>query len=125
MKALWIASLVAAIVLPCGAAPVVQNNSFEGDITVGTTTRQVVDGDLLYPPGYGPLTGVSGWTFSASGGDSYAGLLGNFAFSTENGCAVGNRIASQGGTPEEQAENAMAFLECTGSFWQSIPRFED
>lgn len=84
--------------LGCGAAASAQtiiNAGFESPGGAGTQ----------YTPGFGGLTGITGWTFGASGGASYDGYVNNGGFLGTTGIPEG----VQG-----------AFIQGTGSFSQDI-----
>lgn len=58
-----------------------------------------------YTPSFGGLTGITGWTFGASGGASYDGFVSNNGFFGTTGIPEGS---------------SGAFIQGTGSFFQDI-----
>lgn len=85
-------------VLGCGVAASAQTIVNAGFETPGGAGTQ-------YTPGFGGLTGITGWTFGVSGGASYDGYVTNGGFFGTTGIPEG----AQG-----------AFIQGTGSFSQDI-----
>ncbi len=84
-------------VLGCGRGAVAQTIVNAGFETPGNT-------GFTYTPGFGSLTGITGWTFGASGGDSYDGYI--------RGGDLGIAAPPEG--------SQAAFIQGTGSIAQDI-----
>lgn len=80
-------------------------NALAGQTIINAGFESPGGAGTQYTPGFGGLTGITGWTFGASGGASYDGYVSNNGFFGTTGIPEG----VQG-----------AFIQGTGSFSQDI-----